>query len=227
MLFDSADDRVQQTLAAIEADGGEAVTVVGDVTDRGACAGAVAAATDRWGRLDVLVNNAAVVDRAVNPEARDEEWDRVMTVNLKAPMMMSNVAAPAMAATGGGSIINVSSIAGIRAFGASAYGASKAGLNGLTRDLALQLGRQAIRVNAIAPGHLHSPMGYSNEANRDLRRQASLLGTEGTAWDVAWACVFLASDEARWITGVVLPVDAGATAVTAMAMHGYMGTGSR
>jgi NAD(P)-dependent dehydrogenase (short-subunit alcohol dehydrogenase family) len=127
-----------------------------------------------------------------------------------------------MAQGGGGSIINVSSIAGIRAGSGGAsipYTASKGGVISLTTSMAVHHGRENIRVNCIAPGHIYTPMvSAMTEETRDLRRRAGPLGTEGTAWDIAWAAVFLASDEARWISGVVLPVDAGLLATTPLAM---------
>jgi NAD(P)-dependent dehydrogenase (short-subunit alcohol dehydrogenase family) len=130
-------------------------------------------------------------------------------------------AVPAMMTSGGGSIINVSSIDGLRAgFSPNVpYAVAKAGVVQLTRTMAVHHGRDNIRVNCIAPGHLHAPFvsDLPNEV-RELRRRAGPLGTEGDAWDVAWAAVFLASDESRWISGVVLPVDAGLLAATPLAV---------
>ena len=141
------------------------------------------------------------------------EWDRLMNTNLKSMMLTSRFAIPRMIESGGGSIINISSIAGLRALGDALYTTSKAGVIGLTLALAGDHGRDGIRVNAIAPGAVYTPMvaGRLSDETRERRRNSSALGTEGTAWDVAWAAVYLASDEARWVTGVVLPVDAGAT----------------
>jgi len=133
---------------------------------------------------------------------------------------MSRSAVPHLQAAGGGAIVNISSIAAIRGMGGGAYGPAKAGVIGLTYDLAYSHGRDNIRVNCIAPGHLYTPMGDQGGPElRERRRRAGLLGTEGTAWDAAWAALFLASDESRWITGVVLPVDAGTTASTALAVQ--------
>ena len=115
-------------------------------------------------------------------------------------------------AAGGGSIINISSIAASRGHGSGAYAASKAAMLGLTRDWAYVHGRDGIRVNCILPGHVYTPMGSQGGPElREDRRRAGLLATEGVAWDIAWPAVFLASDESRWITGVELPVDAGTT----------------
>jgi NAD(P)-dependent dehydrogenase (short-subunit alcohol dehydrogenase family) len=114
----------------------------------------------------------------------------------------------------------MSSIAGMRGLGGGAYAATKGGVIGMTYENAYSLGRDGVRVNCIAPGHLFTPMGnQGGEDVRDRRRRAGLLGTEGTAWDVAWTALFLASDEARWITGVVIPVDAGTTSSTALGLQ--------
>jgi NAD(P)-dependent dehydrogenase (short-subunit alcohol dehydrogenase family) len=115
-----------------------------------------------------------------------------------------------MRAAGGGAIVNIASIAGLRGMGSGAYAASKGAMVALTADWAYSHGRDGIRVNCLAPGHVYTPMGdQGGDDLRQRRRRAGLLGTEGVAWDVAWAAVFFASDEARWITGVTIPVDAG------------------
>jgi NAD(P)-dependent dehydrogenase (short-subunit alcohol dehydrogenase family) len=128
-------------------------------------------------------------------------------------MLMSKSAIPALIDSGGGSIVNISSVAALRGAGSAAYAASKAGMIGLTKDTALVYGPQGVRANCITPGHIYTPMvADAPGVARELRRRIGPLGTEGTAWDVGWAAVFLASDEARWITGVTLPVDAGTLA---------------
>ena len=136
----------------------------------------------------------------------------MMTINLKSMMLTSRFAIPAMIENGGGSIINMSSVAGLRAIGDAVYTTTKAAVIGLTMTMAADHGRDGVRVNCIAPGLVYTPMvAYRlDEDLREHRRKASALGTEGTAWDVGWAAVFLASEEARWITGAVLPVEAGA-----------------
>ncbi len=139
-----------------------------------------------------------------------------MAVNVKSIVLASKYAIPRMVQSGGGSIINISSIAGLRAHSSTPYTASKAAVVGLTFSMAADHGRDNIRVNCIAPGLVYTPMvaPRMDAALREHRQQAAPLGTEGTAWDVAWAAVFLASDEARWISGVVLPVDAGLAMIT-------------
>ena len=144
----------------------------------------------------------------------EEDWQRVIDVNLKSMVLMSKHAVPRMIEGGSGSIVNMSSFLGLRsgsAFESVPYSVSKGGILSLTTTMAVEHGRDNVRVNAIVPGYLYTPMsrGALTEEQRDLRRRAAPLGTEGTAWDVAWAAVFLASDEARWITGAALPVDAG------------------
>src|SRR5437899_5538638 len=115
----------------------------------------------------------------------------------------------------GGAVICVSSIAGMRGHGRTAYATAKAGVIGFVRSVAVQLGPRGIRVNAIAPGRVWTPMVESLGAEaRERRRQSSPLGIEGTGWDVAWGAVYLASDEARWVTGQTLVIDAGLTATT-------------
>ena len=121
-----------------------------------------------------------------------------------------------MIETGGGSIINISSTAGLRAHRSTAYSTSKAAVIGLTFSMAADHGRDNVRVNCIAPGLVYTPIvaPRMDDALRQQRREAAPLGTEGTAWDVAWAAVYLASNESRWVTGVVIPVDAGLSATT-------------
>ena len=220
--------------------GRKCVAVPTDITKEEDVARLVSSVIDGLGRVDILVNNAgiAIVKPMVplpgfkpagaaelpgffEPTSVDE-WDQVLDVNLKSMMLTSKYAIPKMIDAGGGSIINMSSIDGLRGsgFGGFDYSVSKGGVIALTTSMAVQHGRENIRVNCIAPGYLYTPMvaGILTEETRDLRRRAGPLGTEGTAWDVAWAAVFLASDEARWVSGVVLPVDAGLLATTPLAM---------
>ncbi|CPT92129.1 dehydrogenase [Mycobacteroides abscessus] len=209
-VIDSDADRAEATCARIRDDGGTALALIADITDDAAVHTAVDALVDRTGRLDIVVNNAGIATG---------DWDTVFAVNATGTMLVSQAAHPHLVRTGGGSIINVSSVAAMRGFGSGAYGASKGAVQSLTTDLAYQWGPDHIRVNCLVPGHLHTPIGAQGGAQgRDLRRRANLLGTEGDAWDIAWAVLFLASDESRWITATVLPVDAGATAVTALAI---------
>ena len=223
LLVDRVPKHAEETLATIQEEGGEASLFETDVTRASDCQAIVEAAQKRYGGLDVLFNNVGTNGPGNVIEVKEEDWDRVLDVNLKSMMLTSKYAVPKMIETGGGSIINMSSILGLRAGsqGASTpYAASKGGIIALTTSMAVHHGRDNIRVNCIAPGHLYTPLvaPILTEEMRDLRRRAGPLGTEGTAWDVAWATVFLASDESRWISGVVLPVDAGLLATTPLSM---------
>jgi NAD(P)-dependent dehydrogenase (short-subunit alcohol dehydrogenase family) len=147
-------------------------------------------------------------------EVTEAEWDRVMAVNLKSMVLATQAALPHLEASGGRAVINVSSIAAQRYYGgATAYQTTKAGIIGLTIALAGELAAQRVRVNAIAPGQVWTPLvaAVLGPAQREERRRSGLLQEEGTAWDVAWGAVYLASDEARWVTGHVLVIDAGVT----------------
>src|SRR3989442_476996 len=176
------------------------------------CRAMVAAAVERWGGLDVLHNNVGIESRTDLLDTTEEEWDRTLRVDLTSMFLSTKSAVPALTARGGGSVICVSSIAGMRGVGRTAYAAAKAGVIGLVRSVAGQFGPQGIRVNAIAPGLVWTPMVESRGPEaREQRRRASPLGTEGTAWDVAWGAVYLASDESRWVTGQTLVIDAGLT----------------
>lgn len=220
-IVDVSTDRAKTTQKLIEQAGGESVIAIGDLTkvdDNARCVEEVAA---DFGRLDILVNNAALPGGGRSPvDVELDEWKAVMALNLDAALLTARHAIPHIRAAGGGAIINISSIAAIRGHGSGAYAASKGALIALTRDWAYLHGRDGIRVNCILPGHIFTPMGdQGGEDVRERRRRAGLLGTEGDAWDVAWAALFLASEEARWITGVDLPVDAGATSSAALAVE--------
>jgi NAD(P)-dependent dehydrogenase (short-subunit alcohol dehydrogenase family) len=156
----------------------------------------------------------------------EEAWDKVMAINLKSVLLMTKAALPLIIQRGGGSVINISSVAGIHSYGGigTAYSSSKAGMIMLTRDIAVGYGRNGIRANAIAPGHIWTPMiaGTTSPEAREQRRKAAPLGTEGNAWDVAWTAVFLASDEARFISGVCIPVDGGLTQTAPLKAHSLL-----
>jgi len=215
--------RAKYTCARIAEFGGEAVPVIGDVTDREACGRLVAATVDTYGQLDVLVNNAGVSPGAAEAADPDGTWDQVMAINLTSARHMTVQAVPHLEQSASAAIVNIASIAGLRAFSSLSYAASKGGMVSLSRTSATVWGRAGIRVNCVAPGHIHTPMGYtSGEGLRELRRRATMLGTEGTAWDIAYAVLFLVSDESRWITGVTLPVDAGSVETTGLGAYRHM-----
>jgi NAD(P)-dependent dehydrogenase (short-subunit alcohol dehydrogenase family) len=212
LCVDHVKERAEETAGLIRTEGGVAEAFAADVTDATACEAMARAAVERWGGLDILHNNVGIESRADLLGTTEEEWDRIMQVDLKPMFLATRAAVPAMIERGGGSIICVSSVAALRAVGRTAYATAKAAVLGFVTSVAGQYGARGIRVNAIAPGMVWTPMveDLGQEA-RERRRRASLLGTEGTGWDVGWGAVYLASDEARWVTGQVLVIDAGLT----------------
>ena len=222
LLADISPENANATLAEIEAVGGEGAIFIGDLSTEEACAGMVEAAVEHFGKVNVLFNNVGLGGSGMVTQVEEEKWDRVMDLNLKSMVMACKHAIPRMAEAGGGSIINVSSIDALRA-GSSRnlpYAAAKGGMISATKVMAVHHGRDKVRVNCIAPGHLYAsfPAPYLSEAERERRRLIGPLGTEGSAWDVAWATVFLASDESKWISGVIIPIDAGLLAATPLAV---------
>jgi len=216
-LLDVVEDSMDDTRAMIEAEGGEYLARACDVSDPAACRAAVEAVVGRWGRLDALVNNVGILGPPGTVETVDlDAWDRCLRVNVTSMVLMSRFAVAPMRAAGGGSIVNMSSVAGLAGgIPLIGYSASKGAVNTLTKTMATQHGPDGIRVNAIAPGFVNTPLvathGLSEE-DRERRRLAAPLQVEGTGWDVGEAVLFLASPRSKWITGTVLAVDAGLTA---------------
>jgi NAD(P)-dependent dehydrogenase (short-subunit alcohol dehydrogenase family) len=203
-----------RTVAMIEEGGGSAVAVEADVTRAADCTAVVQTALDRFGRLDLLDNNVGIGSRGTVLDETEENWRRVMQVNVDSMFLMSRHAIPALRRQGGGAIVNVSSISALRPRGLTVYSVSKGAVIALTRAMAVDHGRENIRVNCVAPGPVYTPMVYArgmSVAARDRRRQASALGIEGTGWDIGHAVRFLLSDYARYITGHTLVVDGGTT----------------
>jgi len=203
-----------RTVEMIKEVGGEAAAVEADVTRAADCAAMVQAALDRFGRLDLLDNNVGIGSRGTVVDEPEESWRRVMRVNVDGMYLAAKHAIPAMRRSGGGAIVNVSSISALRPRGLTAYSVSKGAVIALTRAMAVDHGREGIRVNCVAPGPVYTPMVYAGgmtEAARGRRREASTLGIEGTGWDIGHAVRFLLSDHARYITGHVLVVDGGTT----------------
>jgi NAD(P)-dependent dehydrogenase (short-subunit alcohol dehydrogenase family) len=208
-----------ETVRLIAEEGGEAVTIAANVTLSDDVARAVATTRDRFGRIDVLHNNVGVTGKGGPIEESEESWDRVMNVNVKSMFLTCKHVLPIMIDQGGGSVVNISSLAGIRWTGYSyiSYYASKAAVINFTRGVAIQHAKQGIRANVILPGIMDTPHVYqeitrhygSVEEMVAARDALSPTGKQGTAWDVAWAAVFLASDEAKYVNGTVLPVDGG------------------
>ena len=208
----------ERTVEMIKAEGGTAVSHGGDVTKEAECKRLVDAAVDRWGRLDFLDNNVGIGSRGSVVDEKPEEYRRVMQVNVETMFLLSKHAIPAMIKTAkGGAIVNISSISALRPRGLTTYTVSKSAVIGLTQAMAVDHGRDHIRVNCICPGPMYTPMVYArgntlmSEAARAQRTKASVLKTEGTGWDIGHAVRFLVSNHARYITGHVLVVDGGVT----------------
>ncbi len=207
-----------------------ALLIAGDVRREDVVAAAVATARERFGRLDVVVNSAGVAGGGPVHLLSVEEWDRVVDINLKGTFLVCKHAVPAMLEQGAGSIVNIASIEGLEASeGGSAYNASKAGVVLLTRNMAMDYGRRGLRVNAICPGFVDTPLfnqvfdtaGLEEYRGRIL--EAHQLGRAGRPEEIANAALFLASDEASFVTGHALVVDGGFTAGHRMGLTKLMG----
>jgi NAD(P)-dependent dehydrogenase (short-subunit alcohol dehydrogenase family) len=215
-------DRARETVEAIRSEGGDGVAHVADVSVEHDVAGAVSACIERYGRIDVLFNNVGV--QAVGgPEEIDEAtWDRVMAVNVKSMYLACRHVLPVMVEQRSGAIINNSSLTSIRfTYPCLPYSVSKAAVNELTRTVAMQYAQHGIRANAVVPGLMATPRitkrlqdTYGDAYREKLKERDDLipLGRMGDAWDVAHAVLFLASDEAKYVTGIELVVDGGLSA---------------
>ena len=203
----------ERTAEMIREEGGTATAYAADVTDEAQCRELIERVVASHGRLDCLDNNVGIGSRGSVVDESPEAWRRVMQVNVESMFLLSKYAIPAMAASeGGGAIVNVASISALRPRGLTAYSTSKGAVIALTQAMAVDHGPEGIRVNCVAPGPVYTPMvgaGTMSEVARENRRSASVLGIEGTGWDVGNAVRFLLSDQARYITGQVLVVDGG------------------
>lgn len=216
-LLDSTRAWAEATKRMIDQDGGTSLVVTADVADQASCAAAVKAAVDAWGRVDVLVNNVGIGGPAGNAVDVDMAgWDAAMRINVSSMVLMAKFAIPEMRRQRGGAIINVASIDGLRGGNPNIfYAASKGAVVNMTRAMATHHGPEGIRVNCIAPGYVYTPMVSVNGMEpelREARRKNNLLQTEGSGWDVGKNVVYLASDLASWVTGVILSVDGGSMA---------------
>jgi NAD(P)-dependent dehydrogenase (short-subunit alcohol dehydrogenase family) len=215
LLVNRSKRHAQELQREIEQEGGECAVCAADITKAVEVEKMTQRAVEQYGKLDILVNNVGIGGRANVVSIKEDMWDNIMNVNLKSMMLCCKYSIPHMIATGRGSIINVSSLAAVlsvrRDGGFVAYAASKAGVHGLTLSVAADFAAEGIRVNCLMVGTIYTPMvaEFLSQEAREQRRRRVPLGTEGTAWDVGWAAVYLASDEARWVTGAFLPVDGG------------------
>ncbi len=211
VVLADVDAQAGSVAADIVEAGGNAQFFMADITDRTACQTVIASALEAFGHVDVLINNAGIVRDAQLIKLSEEDFDLVVDVNLKGTFNMTQAVAPHMVERGTGSVINVSSVVGLYGnFGQTNYAATKAGVIGMTKVWARELGKKGINVNAVAPGFIQTEMtqGVPDKV-LDLMRGKTPLGRLGTARDVANAFLFLASDEASYINGTVLSVDGG------------------
>ena len=223
LLVDRNLESALETKSMIEQEGGTAAAFEADVTRESDCSSLVQACLSAYGRVDILHNNVGIGTGDAGPTHLSEEsWHRILDVNLKSVFLTCKHVLPVMREQGSGSIVNISSVAAVCSVGMLAYKTSKAGVNALTHSLATGNARYGIRVNAIMPGLMNTPMAIEGISRargipkeqliRERDAQVPLGEKMGTAWDVAYAALFLASDEAKFVTGVLLPVDGGQSA---------------
>jgi NAD(P)-dependent dehydrogenase (short-subunit alcohol dehydrogenase family) len=226
VLVDRDETSLRATQALVNAEVAAAAAVfVADIVEEAQCAEIVRYALEVLdGRIDVLHNNVGIGAGDGGPTSLSTDaWDRILDTNLKAMWLTCKHVVPVMREQHGGAIVNISSVAAIAGVGnLTAYKISKSGVNSLTQALAVTNARHGIRVNAIMPGLIDTPMavdasararGVAREVVADARARTVPLGHQGTAWDVANAALYLASDEAAFVTGVILPVDGGQSAI--------------
>ncbi len=220
-LLDFNEAAAAETAKMIADEGGEETIVIqADVTNVEACKAAVQKTVDKWGRLDILFNNVGTSKVPGNAVELDlEAWDRGLRLNITSMMLMVRFAVPEMIKSGGGSIINNASVTALHGGHPNLlYPTTKAAVVNMTRTMAGQHGGDGIRVNAVAPGFVYTPVVFGNnrlpDGIREARREMGVLKTEGTGWDVGYGVLYLASDEARWVTGQTLAIDAGVSTIS-------------
>jgi NAD(P)-dependent dehydrogenase (short-subunit alcohol dehydrogenase family) len=203
-------DRARAVVTAIEKDGGRAAAVPADVTRRDAVERMVAGIVAEHGRLDVLINNAGINRDAMSHKMTEEQWDQVLAVNLKGTFLCAQAALPRMRERGWGRVVNTSSIGSLGNIGQANYSASKAGVIGLTRTLALEYAKYGVTVNCVAPGAVMTPMlaGVPDQIREKITAGIP-VGRIAEPREIAAVHAFLASDEAAFITGQVIFVDGG------------------
>ena len=201
----------QETAELIRKNGSDAFFAKLDVSDREQSKEVVKDTLERYGKIDILINNAGIIQDALISKMTEDQWDKVITIDLKGPFNCIQAVVEAMTNHGTGEIINVSSIVGLYGnIGQSNYSAAKAGLIGLTKTLAKELGRKGIRVNAVAPGFIYTPMTATvPEKILEMMKEKTPVKRLGRPDDIAYALLYLASDEANFVNGAVLSVDGG------------------
>jgi NAD(P)-dependent dehydrogenase (short-subunit alcohol dehydrogenase family) len=216
-------ETLEVTRGLIAAEGGECTSYSADVSKSDEVKDFVQRCVETYGRIDILLNNVGILSVGGPEEMSEETWDRHLNVNVKSMFLTCKYALPIMQKQGGGAIVNISSIASIRYTGypSVAYNASKGAVNQLTQNIAMQYAAKGIRTNCVLPGLMNTPMireplqntyGPGGVETMIRERDALVpLGKMGEAWDVAYAALFLASDEAKYITGAQLVVDGGLT----------------
>lgn len=219
VAIDREEAAVRETCDSIAGEGFTAMALVADVTRAADVAEVVAKATATHGRIDVLHNNVGATEMGDVTDLTEEAWHRGIDVNLTGAFLTCKHVLPVMLAQGKGAIVNISSLASVQVnqYPYIAYATAKAGLNHFTRALAVRYAAQGVRANAVLPGVMDTPLVYKQlsgnfedvDKMKAARNAASPMGVMGDAWDVAHAAAFLASDDARYITGVCLPVDGG------------------
>jgi NAD(P)-dependent dehydrogenase (short-subunit alcohol dehydrogenase family) len=220
LLVNRSEAHAKELEAEIQNEGGVCSVFAADVCEPDHVQAMIDAAITRYGRLDILHNNVGAGGPGTVATVSEQVWDNAINVNLKGTMWCCRYAIPHLLASGGGSIINVATVAavlGVRrgTSGFAAYSAAKAGVIGLTRAIAADYAAQGIRANSLVVGMVNTPLlAKFGEQARERRRLAVPLMTEGTGWDVGWAAVYLASDESRWVTGAAIPIDGGQLSIT-------------
>lgn len=223
MLVDCRLDSAIETKAMIDQEGGKAFAFKADITKAEDCQKMARQCIETYGQIDILINNVGIGAGDRGPEKLTEEvWDRIFNVNLKGMFLSCKYVLPYMVKQGSGSIVNISSAAAVCSVSMLAYKTSKAGVNALTHSIAMKYASKGIRVNCIMPGLMNTPMAIEGisqdlginkeELIKRRNNQVPLKGGMGNGWDTAHACLFLASDEAKFITSVILPVDGGQSA---------------